>query len=1430
ELDLALESFVFLDDDPVECAHMEAAHPEVLTLQVPRGDDALPGFLARLWAFDGQSPTAEDAHRLRRYREERRRRDARGQSGSWEEFIAGLDLRIALREAKDRDLDRVAQITLRTTQFNTTGLRLSIEDARELVARANRRCLLADVSDRFGDYGTSGLLVIDASQPVWRVLCFALSCRVLGRDVEYEVIERLIEEARSARAAGLAFDFRPSARNLPARRFLDRVQELVARPRSVGGESVFSPEELLDGLRRRRGAAQDRTADELEAEPSLVASAGPEELDLTSARRRFYRFAATEYGSAEAIVGEQSEILPRRHRPMRGYVSPRNPEEETVARIWREVLSLDAVGVNDNFFELGGHSLKGTRVMSRLREVLGVELPLRALFEAPTVAELGAKVAAARGAEAESGPPLVPASREGSLPLSYAQERLWLLEQIEEVGAAYNTPIVLRVHGALDVGKLSSALSSVVSRHEVLRTRFATVDGANMQVIDPPRAVSLRVEDLSGLPVASREAAASRRIATEISRPFDLTAGPVLRAGVLCLSGTEHVLILVVHHIATDGWSIGLLMRELWSLYGGAALPALSLDYADYAVWQRHWLSGERLEGLLSYWRDRLVGAPPVLELPTDRPRPAVQSFHGETVPVVLPARLAASLRDLAQSADATLFMVLLAAFQIVLGRWSGQHDIVLGALIAGRTRREMEGLIGFFINMLALRTDLSGDPSFRDLLGRVKEVCLGAYAHQDLPFEKLVEELRPARDLSRSPVFQVMINSLQRDLPKGDLPGLRIEEMESDTATATFDLSLYIMEGGQAELSLRLEYASDLFDRKTIERFAGHYARLLEEVALDADRALSALPLLTAAEERQLAAWNATAAPCAPELCVHDLFAAQASRTPEAVAVALGERQLSYGELECRSNQLAHHLQGLGVGPDVVVGLCVERSLDMVVGLLGILKAGGAYLPLDSSYPAERLAYMLRDARAPVLVTQSSLSASVPASGARVVRLDADAEALAASSPRPPASGTRADHLAYVLYTSGSTGRPKGVLGTHRAIVNRLRREEGSAAEVYAQRTTINFVDAIWELFMPLIRGQRTVLIPEDAAKDVNRLVAVLSETAATRMAIVPALLQAVLESGEDLGARLPRLRYWSCGGEALATETALRFKKQLPEAVLANFYGTSEFWDAAGYEEGGADGLSSVPIGRPIRNMQVHVLDGHLRPVPLGVAGELYVTGAGLARGYLGRAGLTAERFVACPFGSPGSRMYRTGDLGRWRWDGVLEYLGRVDHQVKIRGFRIELGEIEARLAEHAGLKRVVVAAREDVPGERQLVAYVVGSGDGAAPDASELRDWLRIRLPDHMIPAQFVRLESLPLMPNGKVDRRALPAPDLSVSRGAALVVPRNPVEEILAGIFGEVLGVDRVGIEDDFFELGGHSLKATRVMSRLREALGVELPLR
>ncbi len=1122
------------------------------------------------------------------------------------------------------------------------------------------------------------------------------------------------------------------------------------------------------------------------------------------------------------------------------FVAPRTALEKALVRMWSDVLEVSNIGINDNFFELGGHSLLATQLISQVREVFDVEIPLRTLFESPTVAGLAERIQAVRRGGRDEPPPsaIARVSRDQKLPLSFAQQRLWFLDQLEPDSPFYNLGCAIRLSGSLDVSLFERCFSEIVRRHEVLRTSFEVVEGQPVQVISPPQPLTIPVVELGHLLPQERETEAARMVLEELRRPFDLSQGPLIRASLLRLDTDEHILVLPMHHIVSDGWSLGVLVREMAALYlaysrgEGSPLPELPIQYADFAYWQRQRLQGEELNKQLSYWKEQLKGASPVLELPTDYPRPPVPTFQGTVESFEIPFELTQSLNNLGRERGVTLFMTLLAAFQTLLARYARQDEIVVGCDIANRNNAAVEGLIGFFVNMLVMRTSLSGNPTFTELLERVHQTTLGAYAHQDLPFEQLVEVLQPERDLSRNPLFQVNFAFQNTPVHKLELPNLTLTPLRLGAGITRFDITLS-MEETERGLSGAIVYSTDLFKTNTIRRMIGHFKSFLQGVVHEPDSRVFDVALLTEAERRQLLVdWNYPVRDYPPPLTIHQLFEAQVERTPDAVACVFDNQELTYRELNSKANQLAHHLQNFGVGPEVPVGVCMERSLEMVIGLLGILKSGGAYVPLDPEYPKERLTLILDDTLVPVVLTQQAITDRLPVTWTTVIRLDTDWAEIAGNSNENTNSEADSANLAYIIYTSGSTGKPKGAMLHHAGVCHRLRwgveDYQLGPGDSVLNKTVLSFDVSVWEIFAPLICGARLVVAVSGGQQDSAYLLDLMSAQKVTHADFVPSMLHVFLEEKNLEGGR--HLKRITAAGEALTVDMQRRFFARL-DADLYNLYGPTEASLAVTYWACERDDHRRVvPIGQRMDHARIYILDKRMQPVPCGVAGEIYIGGVAVGRGYLNRPELTAEIYVADPFSlRGGERLYRTGDLGRYLEDGNIEFLGRVDHQVKVRGFRIELGEIEALLGGHPAVNEAVVLAREDAQGDKRLVAYIVPSRD-SQPTPGELQTYLREALPEYMVPAAYVTLESIPLTPNGKADRNALPAPDMTDVALETFVAPRNDVETMLADIWSDVLRLERVGINDNFFSLGGHSLLATQVIGRIREVFEVEIPLR
>ncbi|HEX2077989.1 MAG TPA: amino acid adenylation domain-containing protein [Longimicrobium sp.] len=1005
-------------------------------------------------------------------------------------------------------------------------------------------------------------------------------------------------------------------------------------------------------------------------------------------------------------------------------------------------------------------------------------------------------------------------------PASFGQERFWLMDRMDPGKTAWSLPVVLRLRGPLQAEALEAAFDELAQRHESLRTVLQWMEDGLSQVIFPHGQLPLHVFDLRELPEPEREPEARRRLAKEVARPFNLETGPLARARLYRLADDHHLLLFNLHHAVTDGWSTGILLRELSALYGAFAcgepspLPEPELQYADFAEWQREQMA-VLLEPQLAWWRRALAGAPALLELPTDRPRPPVHDGRGATEPVTIPPVTAAAVHALARSHGSTPFMVLLAAFQALLARWARQDQVVVGTPVAGRTRPETRDVVGFFVNTLALRTDLSGDPPFDELLRRVRETVLGAFSNQDLPFEKLVDELNVPRSAAHAPVFQAMF--VLQNTPEVSLafPGIQVEPAGADGGTSPFDLRMGLVEQG-GEIAGGLQYAGALFDRATIQGMIAQYRTLLAAACADPDLRLSALPLLSEEDAAAVLRAGSRAGDPYSALPVHALVAAQARRTPDAPAVSCRGETLTYAQLEERSSRLARRIRRLGVDHGSLVAISMDRSPALLVSMLAVWKAGAAYVPVDPAYPEQRRDFMLSDANVDVVLADAASAPGVPGSHQVVVVDDLD---LSGEDPSAPRVDVDPDERAYVIYTSGSTGRPKGVMVPHRGVANFLAsmaEEPGiDARDVMVAVTSLSFDIAVLELLLPLTAGAKVVVATREETMDAGRLSRLLHDEGATVMQATPATWRLLAGSGwagkEDLAIL--------SGGEALQADLA---RELIPRGrAVWNLYGPTEttIWSAVQKVES----AESIHLGHPIANTQLYVLDDTLRPCPAGVPGELFIGGDGVVRGYLRRPALTAERFVPDPFSAePGARLYRTGDLVRRRADGALEFLGRTDFQVKVRGFRVELGEIEARLAEHPSVAQAVAVVRQDAPGDARLVAYVVPAGD--PPGADVLRRALAQRLPDHMVPSAYVMLDAFPLTPNGKVDRRALPAPEARRDLAGGFVEAATEAEEKIAAIWREVLGTDRVGVEDNFFDLGGNSLSLIRLAQRLAEAMG------
>jgi len=1153
-----------------------------------------------------------------------------------------------------------------------------------------------------------------------------------------------------------------------------------------------------------------------------------------------------------------------------------------LSEIWEQVLRINRVGINDNFFELGGHSLLATQAISRMRNVIQVDIPIRELFENPTISSLANIVEIAL--RRESGfdyPPIekLPINEEtgipdGELKPSFSQQRLWFLDQLAPGNLFYNIPVAVKLKGILDYGALEYSINEIIRRHAALRTTFESIGGKPVQRIQPYQPMSIPVSDLTELSMEERDAEINQFVSQEAKHPFNLETGPLMRVRLLIIDHgdlerePEHIIILVMHHIVSDGWSMGIFINEIGALYSArkarvvSPIPELQIQYYDFAAWQRNWLQGAVLETQLSYWSDQLANQPKMLNLPTDRPRPAVQTSRGDIAKFSLPQQLTQDIKALCRKENVTLFMVLIAAYQTLLSRYSGQDDISVGTAIAGRNLTDTENLIGFFVNTLVIRTDLSGDITFRDLLKRVREIVLGAFAHQDLPFELLVEELQPERDLSHTPLFQVAFalqNAPTAERPStmsdptahfidvgeegiGDqmlsvLEDLEMSQINVSSGTSKFDLTLSMAEGEDGLVGA-LEYNLDLFDPSTIQRMVEHYQVLLEGIVENPDLTIYRLPILGLTEkQRILEEWNNTDLPTPIDQCAHQRFEVHAQASPDSLALIFEDQILTYAELDRKANQLANYLIRKGVVIEDLIGISTYRSLEMVIGILGVLKAGCAYVPIDPMYPPDRIAFMMEDSQIKLLLTQADLVDQLPIDllemAPQIIRLDAEWEStIGKETAIKPEIPIISANLAYVIYTSGSTGLPKGTMLRHNGLCNLAEAQRQAFGIENSSRilqfSPLSFDASVWETFMALANGATLCLARQEVLASGIDMARYMDDKEVTNVTLPPSVLR-VLSQDE-----LPHLNTVIAAGEACTPELVERWA---PGRDFFNAYGPTETTVCASMFLCDVVDNEAPPIGRPIANTKLYILDSDLQPVPIGVPGELHVSGISVARGYLRRPEMTAVKFVPDPFSKVlGSTLYRTGDLVRYRDDGNIEFLGRIDHQVKVRGFRIELGEIEAVLNDYMMVNEGVVVAREDIPGDPRLVAYIVPKTEmnisqQESVDINDLKQFLRRKLPEYMVPTMYVVLDSLPISPSGKVDKKALPAPDLErPSLESAFVAPRNDVEEKLTQISGQLLGIEKVGVFDNFFELGGHSLLATQFISRVREEFGVELELR
>ena len=1430
ELNLGLDSFIFIDDNPVECAEVQANCPEVLTLQVPENTDTISTFLKNVWAFDRLKVTAEDRKRTAFYQQNVQREQLRQQSMTLEDFLESLGIQIDITTMKPEQISRVSQMTQRTNQFNATTVRRSESEIQQITQSGDYHCLVVEVKDRFGDYGIVGLMIYTVANDVLDVDSFLVSCRVLGRGVEHNMLARLGKIAQQQGLTGVQVNYTTTAKNKPIRNFLEKVAFEMPKDPETG---FWFPTEFCKAITYQPVAEEQSTT---------AKSSSPAQTQTVQANSGLLHRIATELANPEDVLQlleAEKQVITTRQQPI---VAPRNDTETKLVELWKKVLHIQSVSIHDNFFEFGGDSLLAVKLMFYIQQTFDIELPLSQLLNAPTVAELAQLL--------EQGQPqtdkiVVEVSKQPALdtqdayPLSHGQQALWFLYQTDKDSAAYNVALPLRIRSNINIPMLQNAFQALVNRHPCLRTTFSEHDGQALQKVNQYQIMPFEWIDAASW----SEEELQDYVVNAYQKPFDLENGSPLRVHLLTRPNNETILLLTIHHIVVDGWSIWMLVEELGQLYTlikdnrQPILSTLTYSYADFVNWQNQLLNSKG-ELLWAYWQNQLAGELPVLQLPTDYPRPNVQSYQGASVHFVITNPLLSQLKQFAQNEKVSFYTLLLAAYQVLLYRYSGQEDILVGSPTTGRTQKEFSDIVGYFVNMVVLRAKFAENLTISDFLKQVQQTVIAALEHQDYPFVRLVERLQPERDPSRSPIFQVDFafqqlqqgNNLDLFSSTEAKFGMKAGELEFETfemgqQEGLFDLTLDLIETKESLIGT-IMYSTDLFKESTIKRMVEHFKVLLKGIMSNATQPVTTLPILTQTEQQQLLHdWNNSDINYPQEHCVQQLFENHVTQTPDAVAVMFEGKSLTYRLLNEKANQLAHHLQHLGVQPETVVGLCMQRSLEMVVGLLGILKAGGAYLPLDPHHPIDRIQFMLQDARASILLTQSHLQAQFAQLDANVIDLDN----LVLSQPiTNPVHNLNSDNLAYIIYTSGSTGKPKGVMLNHQGLINHnqaiSKAYQLTPNDHCLQFANVNFDVATEEIFSTLSSGATLVMSPaegfgsfadfqtfiDDKQLTVLNLPASYWHEWVLHLSDVPESLRLIVVGSEKVS--LASLKTWA----KIDTNQKVKW---------FNAYGPTEATITTTlYQPNFAqlDNVASVPIGQPIANTQIYILDNHLQPVPIGVPGELHIGGVGLAKGYLNNPTLTAEKFIVDPFVSDSqARLYKTGDLVRYLPDGNIEYLERFDHQVKIRGFRIEIGEIEAVLMQHPDVQDTLVDVYENQSG-KYLVAYLVPTHRQWLQEQSwqvTLAEELTAKLPDYMVPKTFIALETMPLTPNGKIDRKALPKPN--VRKGTDYIAPRSEVEQQLVTIWAEVLKQEKVGIRDNFFELGGDSIRSLQIVAKAKE---------
>jgi len=1420
ELDLALDSFVFIDDSPIECAEVETTCPQVLTLRFPPSPELIRNFIDHVWAFDSVGATEDAKNRSYQYETNKRRKREFDKIGNIDQFMSSLDLQVEVSRMQESQLPRVCELVLRTNQFNCSNKRRRIGEIEFAWKSQLFEIFTVIARDRFGDYGLVGAVFSVNRSPCLEIDTFVLSCRALGRGVEHRVVNSLAVFAREQGLSTIDIRFVGTHRNQPARDFLGANFEQFRAGTDVGfdertGSNFRVPVEFAAEI---RPAGFSMTPGAVEERRLPKTTKGKDS-------NKWHR-VGQELDRIEAISREIARADAKGRDAVTDYVAPANGMERELVRIWSQLLHIPRIGIRDDFFDLGGDSVLAVQLIARIESEMKLDLSLAEIFDAPTVREMAMRLASGR----QSAAAIVPRQRSIAAPLSWTQQRLWFIDQLEHPNAAYHVPIVIRLFGDLDESALRSSLDSLLERHEILRMVFLERNNELVQQLTGPRRIRMNVVDLRSKAV-EQEAAETD---DEFLQPFDLSKGPLIRARLLRISDSEHVLLVVMHHIISDGWSLSVLCHDLGVLYsahtgrGDHQMSPLPIQYVDYVDWQQNHVRGILRDHQLKYWTEKLRGSPPILKVPADRARPATQSYRGSNLRFEIDPKATLQIREFSRRNDVTVAMTTLTAWFVLLFRLSGQDDIVIGMPVANRGRAELEGLIGYFANTLAIRIRAGARTTIASLIENVRTAMIGGLENQDIAFEQVVEALQPVRSLSHGLLFQSMFVFQNTPRRVMEFHGLNAVREHVFLPVAQFDLTMIIHES-DGRLDCNLNYSRDLFDDSTVAAWGDMFTAVLRQIPQDLTLTISNIPLISEAQRRTVIHAFNTMEPFDSRKQIHELFEDQANLHPDAIAVIYLGQRVTYGELNSKANKLAHYILKNGAAAGTCIPILLSRSTDSLVAQIAILKCRCTYVPLDPEFPIERLKFIIGDCDATLLITgEDDLSLAGPKT-VNVQKLEGQ---IASMSSRNPCIGGPRGIPAYLMYTSGSTGVPKGVLVSHEGVVRLVTNTsyvQISRHDCFAHHSNTAFDASTFEVWGALLNGARICVIPRNTVLEPKEFSDALIGSQVSILWMSVGLFN---QYAARLSSCFEGLRYLIVGGDALDPEIVNRVMRTSRPQAFLNGYGPTECttFSTTYSIENIAGPITSIPIGSPISNTQVYILDTGLHPVPIGVPGDLYVGGPGVALGYLNRPEATATRFLPDPFTTvKGARMYRTGDRGRWLKGGNIEFLGRDDEQVKLRGFRVELEEISSRILDNSGVSEAVVVVRERRKNDRQLIAYFVASSE-PAPTAGGLRAHLKAVLPEYMIPSAFVCLENLPLTPNGKVDRCALPEPSADAYAGDHYEAPRGETEAKLAHVWQMLLNVDRVGRDDNFFSLGGHSLLATRIATQVRELFGVELPVR